>query len=657
MDQASPFHLQVESLESDQAAASRDAQLRGLRMTWLFQRMAVAALVMLIGVAALGSFPLPSHSEARSGPAKPLVHDVAVAAWTGAASPTKRMWGGVGRLHPPVMMTGVKNLYGGPEENTIADMQPTSSALRGVSRVPVMQMTSSSTYEEYRAQRNIRDEGQREVTSSPNEAGVSFAEYMAQRSDRAESNSRTSSGKGFGGGEATRDPEPTYIDPNDPRSRDSAVHKADSYADYMARRRANDPTDSSGMPIPVDSQVTIDVSPADDNSQWTPASAEGTSKGQREVPIERNAFEDYMAKRDTRNPAPVSPVDPTRDSAESSTPPRWKVMAQQQTLRQQQLQQQVQLQQEKQQLEQKKQQLQQQLQSQLQQDQQQQQKQQPPQQQAYNPPQWRPETHGKFDSRKAGKKGPSAADQEAEYYMEKRRRWLLYSLSGLAGFAGVIVASKSLLGAKGEEVHKAETNRKIEVAKAETNRKIEVVKVETNREIEAAKAETSRLLAEAEAKASEREAKVRSGKAANDQRERVAAKLKAEADEANVRAKEAKADEAAVAAAKASRDAEALVKAEEDMIARRKEYIASAAKAEEAKVAALSEAAKAQVAALSEAAKAQVAALSEADRLAAVAAAKAEEAKVVAAAAKAEEAKVVRLDTLDEVQQYLREGQ
>merc|ERR1719199_1054927 len=164
-------------------------------------------------------------------------------------------------------MAGVKGLYGGPEEKTIADMGATSSALRGVSRVPVMQMSDSSTYEEYIAQRNRRDEGQREVTSSTNEAGVSFAEYMAQRSAQTEGNSRTRDGKGFGGGEATRDPEPTYIDANDPRSRDTAVHKAESYADYMARRSAHEPTDSSGMPIPVDSQVTIDVSPADGNSQ------------------------------------------------------------------------------------------------------------------------------------------------------------------------------------------------------------------------------------------------------------------------------------------------------------------------------------------------------------------------------------------------------
>merc|ERR1719379_1513156 len=44
------------------------------------------------------------------------------------------------------------------------------------------------------------------------------------------------SGKGFGGGEATRDPAPTYIDPNDPKGKQQAIHKAESFADYLARR-------------------------------------------------------------------------------------------------------------------------------------------------------------------------------------------------------------------------------------------------------------------------------------------------------------------------------------------------------------------------------------------------------------------------------------
>merc|ERR1719159_430594 len=45
-------------------------------------------------------------------------------------------------------------------------------------------------------------------------------------------------GKGFGGGEATRDPAPTYVDPNDPKGKQQAIHKAESFADYLKRRQA-----------------------------------------------------------------------------------------------------------------------------------------------------------------------------------------------------------------------------------------------------------------------------------------------------------------------------------------------------------------------------------------------------------------------------------
>lgn len=47
-------------------------------------------------------------------------------------------------------------------------------------------------------------------------------------------------GKGFGGGEATRDPEPTIVDPNDPKGKQQAIHKAESFADYLAKRGGGD---------------------------------------------------------------------------------------------------------------------------------------------------------------------------------------------------------------------------------------------------------------------------------------------------------------------------------------------------------------------------------------------------------------------------------
>ena len=45
-------------------------------------------------------------------------------------------------------------------------------------------------------------------------------------------------GKGFGGGEATRDPEPTAYDANDPKGKQQAIHKAESFGEYLAKRAA-----------------------------------------------------------------------------------------------------------------------------------------------------------------------------------------------------------------------------------------------------------------------------------------------------------------------------------------------------------------------------------------------------------------------------------
>merc|ERR1719401_325781 len=64
-------------------------------------------------------------------------------------------------------------------------------------------------------------------------------------------------GKGWGGAEATRDPEPTYIDPNDPKGKQQAIHKAESFADYLARRQgggaapAPAPAPAPAAPAPV----------------------------------------------------------------------------------------------------------------------------------------------------------------------------------------------------------------------------------------------------------------------------------------------------------------------------------------------------------------------------------------------------------------------
>ena len=57
-------------------------------------------------------------------------------------------------------------------------------------------------------------------------------------------------GKGFGGGEATRDPEPTNIDPNDPKAKQGAIHKAESFSDYLARRGGASTSISAPAPAP-----------------------------------------------------------------------------------------------------------------------------------------------------------------------------------------------------------------------------------------------------------------------------------------------------------------------------------------------------------------------------------------------------------------------
>ena len=54
-------------------------------------------------------------------------------------------------------------------------------------------------------------------------------------------------GKGFGGGEATRDPEPTAYDPNDPKGKQQAIHKAESFSEYLAKRGAGGPGAESAV--------------------------------------------------------------------------------------------------------------------------------------------------------------------------------------------------------------------------------------------------------------------------------------------------------------------------------------------------------------------------------------------------------------------------
>merc|ERR1719163_2190028 len=65
-----------------------------------------------------------------------------------------------------------------------------------------------------------------------------FMAPLAPASKLSMSKVSMSEGKGFGGGEATRDPAPTEVDPNDPKGKQQAIHKAESFAEYLAKRKA-----------------------------------------------------------------------------------------------------------------------------------------------------------------------------------------------------------------------------------------------------------------------------------------------------------------------------------------------------------------------------------------------------------------------------------
>jgi len=62
-----------------------------------------------------------------------------------------------------------------------------------------------------------------------------YTEYAKQHAPAPPAGGK---GKGFGGGEATRDPEPSYIDPKDPKAKQAAIHEAESFAEYLAKRSA-----------------------------------------------------------------------------------------------------------------------------------------------------------------------------------------------------------------------------------------------------------------------------------------------------------------------------------------------------------------------------------------------------------------------------------
>ena len=95
-------------------------------------------------------------------------------------------------------------------------------------------------------------------------------------------------GKGFGGGEATRDPGPTYYDPNDPKGKQQAIHKAESFAEYLAKRgsavsggttRDASPPPAPATPVVASSRPVARVQQRDARrgTSWHDGAASATS--------------------------------------------------------------------------------------------------------------------------------------------------------------------------------------------------------------------------------------------------------------------------------------------------------------------------------------------------------------------------------------------
>lgn len=112
-------------------------------------------------------------------------------------------------------------------------------------------------------------------------------------------------GKGFGGGEATRDPAPTVYDPNDPKGKQQAIHKAESFGEYLAKRG------SGSSPAP-----TVPVASTGPSSRLTGGTSAFATK-HNQVPINIGLMVDPI-ERDflSRNAKIVSTLGPASSTKE-----------------------------------------------------------------------------------------------------------------------------------------------------------------------------------------------------------------------------------------------------------------------------------------------------------------------------------------------------
>ena len=129
------------------------------------------------------------------------------------------------------------------------------------------------------------------VPMAPSKVGMSQVSVVMQ----------VHAGQSVFGGEATRDPAPTVYDPNDPKGKQQAIHKAESFAEYLAKR------EMQGAVIPTGGNVSPTPAP----EALAPPTA-APPQMQEVIPQQGMTFADYMASRGegAAAAAPPAPVDP-----------------------------------------------------------------------------------------------------------------------------------------------------------------------------------------------------------------------------------------------------------------------------------------------------------------------------------------------------------
>ena len=132
------------------------------------------------------------------------------------------------------------------------------------------------------------------VPMAPSKVGMSQVSVVMQ----------VHAGQSVFGGEATRDPAPTVYDPNDPKGKQQAIHKAESFAEYLAKR------EMQGAVIPTGGNVSPTPAP----EALAPPTA-APPQMQEVIPQQGMTFADYMASRGegaapTAAAAPPAAVDP-----------------------------------------------------------------------------------------------------------------------------------------------------------------------------------------------------------------------------------------------------------------------------------------------------------------------------------------------------------